>query len=81
MEFNFHTNVNIQHVNMLPRTAYKLPYTSIEEYQTHPGRHHMHRVTSLNGEWDFQYFASLDHFRQHSSYAQKVSSRCLVFGI
>lgn len=30
MEFNFHTNVNIQHVNMLPRTAYKLPYTSIE---------------------------------------------------
>lgn len=31
----------------------------------------MHRVTSLNGEWDFQYFASLDHFRQRSSYAQK----------
>ncbi|EMN7830983.1 beta-galactosidase [Staphylococcus pseudintermedius] len=71
MEFNFHTNVNIQHVNMLPRTAYKLPYTSIEEYQTNPERHHMHRVTSLNGEWDFQYFASLDHFRQRSSYAQK----------
>lgn len=53
MEFNFHTNVNIQHVNMLPRTAYKLPYTSIEEYQTHPERHHMHRVTSLNGNGIF----------------------------
>ncbi|WP_086428905.1 glycoside hydrolase family 2 TIM barrel-domain containing protein [Staphylococcus cornubiensis] len=71
MELNFHTNVNIQHVNMLPRTAYQLPYTSLEEYQTHPLRHQMNRVTSLNGDWDFQYFASLDQFHQRAAYAQK----------
>ncbi|MEJ7542354.1 glycoside hydrolase family 2 TIM barrel-domain containing protein [Staphylococcus intermedius] len=71
MELNFHTDVNKQHVNMLPRTAYKLPYTSLEEYQAHPERHHMQRVTSLNGTWGFQYFASLEQFYQRSVYAQK----------
>ncbi|ARJ50701.1 glycoside hydrolase family 2 TIM barrel-domain containing protein [Staphylococcus lutrae] len=67
MELTFHTDVHTQHVNLLPRTAYHLPFTSLEEYQSGTQRHEMQRVTSLNGAWQFQYFSSLAQFQQRAA--------------
>lgn len=73
MELTYHTDVHTQHVHMLPRTAYHLPYTSLAEYQAHPSRHEMERVTMLNGTWAFQYFESLQQFQQRATQSSRAS--------
>lgn len=66
MNFKFHTDIEKQSVNALPKHAYFVPYTNKTEAFSNPKREHMNRVTLLNGTWKFRYFESLNEFlKQH----------------
>lgn len=60
LEQQFHENMEIQHVNMMPRRAFYIPYQPGESAYRLETRYKTKNITLLNGDWDFEYFNSLE---------------------
>ena len=59
IEQQFHENIDIQHVNTLPRRAFYIPYQPGEAAYRLETRYQTNNVTLLNGDWRFEYFNTL----------------------
>ncbi|ANQ65471.1 glycoside hydrolase family 2 TIM barrel-domain containing protein [Staphylococcus equorum] len=60
LEEQFHENMEIQHVNLMPRRAFYIPYQRREADYRLETRYNTKNVTLLNGDWHFEYFNSLE---------------------
>ncbi|WP_394404726.1 glycoside hydrolase family 2 TIM barrel-domain containing protein [Streptococcus sp. 20-1249] len=56
---NFYENVDMLHVNMMPRRNYYIPFESAEAALTASRRSQSARFLDLNGQWQFSYYASI----------------------
>ncbi|MBU6133348.1 beta-galactosidase [Staphylococcus xylosus] len=63
----FHENLEVQHVNLLPRRAFYIPYQQGEADYHFETRYNTRNATLLNGKWYFQYFESLEAYLNHSN--------------
>ena len=62
LEQQFHENIDIQHVNTLPRRAFYIPYQLKESAYRLETRYQTNNVTLLNGNWYFKYFNSIEDY-------------------
>lgn len=56
---NFYENMDIRHVNTLPRRNYYIPFEDEEVARTAQNRKASARFLALNGQWRFSYFPSI----------------------
>ena len=56
----YHENIASLHINMLPRRSYYIPFENCDEALKCKDRNNQIRFNSLNGNWSFRYFNSLD---------------------
>ena len=59
---NYHENMAVQNVNVMPRRAYYIPFEYGENMSEHTERLERKSVTNLNGDWNFEFFESLQTF-------------------
>ncbi|WP_348771207.1 sugar-binding domain-containing protein, partial [Staphylococcus pseudoxylosus] len=67
LDQQFHENLEIQHVNLLPRRAFYIPYQQGEAAYHFETRYNTRNVTLLNGDWYFQYFESIAAYLNRSN--------------
>lgn len=56
---NFYENVDVLHVNMMPRRNYYIPFESAEAALGSKRRSESARFVDLNGQWGFLYYSSI----------------------
>ena len=59
---HYHENMAVQNVNLMPRRAYYIPFKHAENISEDTQRLERDSVTNLNGDWNFEFFDSLQTF-------------------
>ena len=75
---NYHENMAVQNVNVMPRRAYYIPFEHGENMSEHTERLERKSVTNLNGDWNFEFFESLQTFEAKRKYLQQDTNVILV---
>src|SRR5699024_8594310 len=61
---NYFENLEVFHVNTLPRKNYYVPFHTDELFETLTDRTKSEYFHNLNGDWDFKYFTSVNRIEK-----------------
>ena len=61
---NYFENLEVFHVNTLPRKNYYVPFHTDDLFETLTDRTKSEYFHNLNGDWDFKYFTSVNRIEK-----------------